>query len=73
MITRQKRMNLRWDGHLADFYNDAVKDIMRAEGGRNNKVMNLLWGMCDHWQEVHSELQTPHLFTEVDGVCDEYD
>lgn len=48
MIIRQKRMNLRWDGHLADFYNDAVKDIMRAEGGRNNKVMNLLWGMCDH-------------------------
>eukprot|EP00957_Ditylum_brightwellii_P102573 7817545-Ditylum_brightwellii.AAC.1 len=71
MIITQKRMHLKFNGHLADVYNDTVKD-MKAEGGRNNKVMNLLQEMRDHWQEVHSKLRIPHLFTVVDGVCDEH-
>ena len=66
-------MHLRWDGHIADFYTNEVKDIMRAEGGRNNEVMNHLWGMCDHWEQVHSEMQTPQLFTKIEGVCTEHD
>eukprot|EP00957_Ditylum_brightwellii_P105188 8017913-Ditylum_brightwellii.AAC.1 len=37
-----RRMHLRWDGHLADFYTDDLKEVMRKEGGRNNKAMNLL-------------------------------
>eukprot|EP00957_Ditylum_brightwellii_P046977 3566244-Ditylum_brightwellii.AAC.1 len=48
-----------WDDHIIDFQTDEVKEVMRAEGGRNNKV--------------HSEMQTPDLFTKVEGVCKEYD
>eukprot|EP00957_Ditylum_brightwellii_P160592 12225767-Ditylum_brightwellii.AAC.1 len=68
-----RRMHLRWDGHLADFCTDDIEEVMRKEGGRNNKIINLLQGMCDHWEEAHSEMQTPHLFTKVDEVCEEHD
>eukprot|EP00957_Ditylum_brightwellii_P043248 3277546-Ditylum_brightwellii.AAC.1 len=64
-------MYLRWDDHIDKYQNEEIKSLMKTEGKRNNKAMNLLHGMRNHWVSVHSELRTTHLLTKVEGDCQE--